>query len=122
MSEVFRSQLSGDESLVDKWILSRLNDAAKVINQALTDRAFNVAASRAFEFWLYELCDVYIVSLTSCPSGHLFELRRLRNVGSDKAYYRSQRPGTTAASGPEHSLHVSGSGFPVTPSVHAIRD
>lgn len=54
-------QPTGKESLVEKWILHRLNIAAAEINQHLTDRNFMAATISAYNFWLYELCDVYIV-------------------------------------------------------------
>jgi len=54
---------TGKESLVEKWIFHKLNIAATEINQALADRNFMQATNVAYNFWLYELCDVYIVSL-----------------------------------------------------------
>lgn len=54
---------TGNESLVEKWILHKLNIAATEVNQHLTDRNFMAATTSAHNFWLYELCDVYIVCL-----------------------------------------------------------
>ena len=54
-------QPTGKESLVEKWILHKLNVAAKELNESLTERNFMVATNAAYNFWLYELCDVYIV-------------------------------------------------------------
>ncbi|KIY63886.1 hypothetical protein CYLTODRAFT_425719 [Cylindrobasidium torrendii FP15055 ss-10] len=54
---------SGKESLVERWILHRLNAAATEINQHLEDRNFMLATSAAHNFWLYELCDVYIEAM-----------------------------------------------------------
>lgn len=48
---------------MEKWILHKLNIAATEVNQQLTERNFMVATSAAYNFWLYELCDVYIVSV-----------------------------------------------------------
>jgi len=54
---------TGNESLVEKWILHKLNIAATEVNQHLTDRNFMAATTSVHNFWLYELCDVYIVCL-----------------------------------------------------------
>ncbi|AQZ09856.1 VAS1 (YGR094W) [Zygosaccharomyces parabailii] len=51
--------LSGDESLVEKWILHKLSIAAKDINEALDKREFLPATSQIYELW-YSICDVYI--------------------------------------------------------------
>ncbi|SPO32571.1 probable VAS1 - valyl-tRNA synthetase [Ustilago trichophora] len=54
---------SGDESLVEKWILHKLNNAAKTVNENLKERNFMAATSAVYNFWLYELCDVYIEAI-----------------------------------------------------------
>ena len=54
-------QPTGNESLVEQWILHKVNVAAKEINDHLSDRNFMMATTSAYNFWLYELCDVYIV-------------------------------------------------------------
>lgn len=48
--------------MVDKWILAKLNNAAKETNKALAERSFMSATNAVHQYWLYELCDVYIVS------------------------------------------------------------
>jgi valyl-tRNA synthetase len=53
---------TGRESLVERWILHKLNVATEEINRQLAERNFMQATSAAYNFWLYELCDVYIVS------------------------------------------------------------
>ena len=63
-------QPTGNESLVEKWILHKLNLAADEINKQLTDRNFMNATGAAYNFWLYELCDVYIVSLAATHHVH----------------------------------------------------
>ena len=52
---------TGQESLVEKWILHKVNIAATEINTYLADRNFMAATTSAYNFWLYELCDIYIV-------------------------------------------------------------
>jgi len=54
---------TGNESLVEKWILHKLDIAATEINQYLAERNFMSATSSAYNFWLYELCDVYIEAM-----------------------------------------------------------
>ncbi|KAF9476104.1 hypothetical protein BDN70DRAFT_995902 [Pholiota conissans] len=54
---------SGNEGLVEKWILHKLNIAATEINVQLKDRNFMAATNAAYNFWLYELCDVYIEAM-----------------------------------------------------------
>lgn len=56
-------QPTGKESLVEKWIFHKLNLAAEEVNRCLTERNFMAATTAAHNFWLYELCDVYIVRL-----------------------------------------------------------
>ncbi|KDR72774.1 hypothetical protein GALMADRAFT_252030 [Galerina marginata CBS 339.88] len=67
LDETFVPQASpkptGNESLVEKWILHKLNIAASEINVQLTERNFMAATNVAYNFWLYELCDVYIEAM-----------------------------------------------------------
>ena len=55
------TQPTGKESLVERWIFHRLNIAADEVNRQLQQRNFMNATAAAYSFWLYELCDVYIV-------------------------------------------------------------
>lgn len=50
---------SGHESLVEKWILHKLSEASKNVNEHLDKREFSEATSAVYNFW-YDLCDVYI--------------------------------------------------------------
>ncbi|KAH7918790.1 hypothetical protein BV22DRAFT_1100140 [Leucogyrophana mollusca] len=54
---------TGKESLAEKWILHKLNIAATQINAQLEERNFMAATTSAYNFWLYELCDVYIEAM-----------------------------------------------------------
>lgn len=56
------TQLTGNESLADRWILSKLNNASIEVNKALNDNNFMSATNVVYQFWIYELCDVFIVS------------------------------------------------------------
>ncbi|KAJ6465158.1 tRNA synthetases class I-domain-containing protein [Mycena vitilis] len=51
---------TGNESLVERWILHKLNAAVLELNTQLHERNFMLATTAAYNFWLYELCDVYI--------------------------------------------------------------
>ncbi|ODV60141.1 valine--tRNA ligase ASCRUDRAFT_76650 [Ascoidea rubescens DSM 1968] len=51
---------TGNESLVEKWILNKLNQASKKINEGLENRQFMDATNSFYLFFLNELCDVYI--------------------------------------------------------------
>lgn len=53
-------QLCGKETLVERWVYHKLNQATTELNKALSERNFMAATSAAYSFWLYELCDVYI--------------------------------------------------------------
>lgn len=57
-------QPTGKESIAERWILSKLNEAAQEVNRQLADRNFMMATQAIYTFWLYELCDVYIVRPT----------------------------------------------------------
>ncbi|KAJ2786551.1 valine--tRNA ligase [Coemansia interrupta] len=52
--------VTGKESLAERWILQRLNTAARDLNAALADMSFMPATTAVHGFWLYDLCDVYI--------------------------------------------------------------
>jgi len=57
------SQLEGGESLIDKWILSKLSRAVQLSGDGLLKYEFPTYTTAVFNFWLYDLCDVYLVSL-----------------------------------------------------------
>ncbi len=48
---------------MDRWILSRLSHAISSCNEGLTNYMFPQATSALYNFWLYELCDVYLECL-----------------------------------------------------------
>ncbi|ORY75634.1 valine-tRNA ligase [Leucosporidium creatinivorum] len=54
---------TGNESLVEKWILQKLNTAAANVNANFGDRNFMKATDDVYSFWLYEVCDVYIEAI-----------------------------------------------------------
>ncbi|KZT55595.1 hypothetical protein CALCODRAFT_436976 [Calocera cornea HHB12733] len=54
---------TGHESIVEKWILNKLHIAASDVNKHLEERSFMLATTAVYNFWLYELCDVYIEAM-----------------------------------------------------------
>uniref|UniRef100_A0A914XHA5 valine--tRNA ligase n=1 Tax=Plectus sambesii TaxID=2011161 RepID=A0A914XHA5_9BILA len=56
-------KLTGSESSLDKWILSRLSSAVAACETAFSTYTFQQATTASYNFWLYELCDVYLEGL-----------------------------------------------------------
>jgi valyl-tRNA synthetase len=48
------------KTLAEKWILHKMNSAARDINKALADREFSKSTLIVYRYWYNELCDVYI--------------------------------------------------------------
>ena len=48
---------------MDRWILSRLSVCVRDSNRGFRDYDFTVTTTALYNFWLYELCDVYFESL-----------------------------------------------------------
>lgn len=46
---------------MDKWILSCLANAVSMCNTAFEEYDLPKATTAIYNFWLYELCDVYLV-------------------------------------------------------------
>jgi valyl-tRNA synthetase len=46
--------------LAERWILHKMNTAARDINVALADREFAKSSNIIYRYWYNELCDVYI--------------------------------------------------------------
>jgi len=59
---------TGKETLVEQWILSRLENCATLLNKHLESRNFLLATQCVYDFWLYELCDVYIEAMKPLSS------------------------------------------------------
>ena len=58
-------QTTGKEKLLDKWILSRLSDAVSATNDGFVIYDFQKSTTAIYNFWLYELCDIYLVCVLS---------------------------------------------------------
>ncbi|KAM4054837.1 tRNA synthetases class I (I, l, M and v) domain-containing protein [Hirsutella rhossiliensis] len=48
------------KSLAERWILHKMNSAARDINAALAEREFSKSTIIVYRYWYAELCDVYI--------------------------------------------------------------
>lgn len=48
------------KTLAERWILHKMNNAAKEINIALAEREFSKSTILVYRYWYSELCDVYI--------------------------------------------------------------
>ncbi len=48
---------------MDKWILSRLSEAVVLSNRGFTLYDFPMVTTAIYNFWLYDLCDVYLVCM-----------------------------------------------------------
>ncbi|XP_037392903.1 valine--tRNA ligase isoform X2 [Pygocentrus nattereri] len=56
-------QLCGSESVADRWILSRLCAAVALCGNGFQAYDFPAITTAIYNFWLYELCDVYLESV-----------------------------------------------------------
>jgi valyl-tRNA synthetase len=57
------AELTGEESLLERWILHKLNKAVIETNAGLTEKNFANATSAIHSFWLYDLCDVFVEAI-----------------------------------------------------------
>lgn len=68
------AQMQASPALADRWILHRLHRAVVAADQAFRNYEFSAATTAIYNFWLYELCDVYlevikpILRLSETPS------------------------------------------------------
>ncbi|WFD41451.1 valine--tRNA ligase [Malassezia psittaci] len=51
------------KSLVEQWIWNKLNETAKQLDHDMQHRTFMSATAAVYNFWLYDLCDVYIEAI-----------------------------------------------------------
>ncbi|KAM9852346.1 valine--tRNA ligase isoform 2-T2 [Aulostomus maculatus] len=58
-----KAQLCGEESVSDRWILSRLSAAVALCDNGFKAYDFPAITTAIYNFWLYELCDVYLESV-----------------------------------------------------------
>lgn len=60
---VEKAQLCGEESVSDRWILSRLCATVGLCGAGFRAYDFPAITTAIYNFWLYELCDVYLESV-----------------------------------------------------------
>lgn len=53
-------KLSGNESALDQWILSRLSSAVEACEIGMSGYNFQQVTTAVYNFWLYDFCDIYI--------------------------------------------------------------
>uniref|UniRef100_A0A673IST2 Valine--tRNA ligase n=1 Tax=Sinocyclocheilus rhinocerous TaxID=307959 RepID=A0A673IST2_9TELE len=63
LGEGFVPWLCGSESVSDRWILSRLSAAVALCDSGFQAYDFSTITTAIYNFWLYELCDVYLESV-----------------------------------------------------------
>lgn len=54
-------KLSGGEGAVERWVMSRLTAAVDQCNDGFKTYDFPAITTAIYNFWLYELCDVFLV-------------------------------------------------------------
>lgn len=55
-----KSGIARGKTLAERWILHKMNSAARDINRAIEDREFSKSTLIVYRYWYNELCDVYI--------------------------------------------------------------
>lgn len=63
-------KLQGNENVMDRWILSKLAKAVALCNGGFKSYEFPTVTTAIFNFWLYELCDVYLECLKPLFAGN----------------------------------------------------
>ncbi|VDN25128.1 unnamed protein product, partial [Cylicostephanus goldi] len=70
-------EVSGKESIMDKWILSRVAHAVERCNTDLEAYNFTQYTTTVYDFWLYDLCDIYLESVKPVISSGSDEARKV---------------------------------------------
>lgn len=53
-------EITGKESRLDLWLLSRLYTATETCNKGFEEYNFHLATSACHKLWVYEICDIYL--------------------------------------------------------------
>ena len=75
-SPTLHYKLCGSEGLMDLWILHKLNLAVEKVITSMESYNFMAATTAIFNFWMYELCDVYIEGIKPICEGTYGEERK----------------------------------------------
>jgi valyl-tRNA synthetase len=59
----------GKTSYLNTWILGKLNKAIKGMNDSLEKYEFGEATTYFYNFWYYELCDVFLEAIKPVFAG-----------------------------------------------------
>ena len=103
---------------MERWIFHKLNVASAQVNIHLEQRNFMAATTAIYNFWLYELCDVYIVCLLHYLQGNTHDNYF---TGGNETNVRSHCPSKDPRFGTADTLHVSRL-WPQAPApIHAFR-
>ncbi|VDM67703.1 unnamed protein product [Strongylus vulgaris] len=70
-------KISGEESIMDKWILSRVAYAVDRCNSDMETYNFTQFTTTVYDFWLYDLCDIYLESVKPVIASGSDEARKV---------------------------------------------
>ncbi|RCN40665.1 valine--tRNA ligase, partial [Ancylostoma caninum] len=70
-------KISGKESIMDKWILSRMACAVGRCNGEMDTYNFTQFTTTLYEFWLYDLCDIYLEAVKPVIASGSDEARKV---------------------------------------------
>ncbi|XP_069705537.1 valine--tRNA ligase isoform X1 [Periplaneta americana] len=63
-------KLVGNETVMDLWMLSRISNAVEICNKGFESYNFAAVTTACYDFWMYELCDVYLEYLKPVFQGN----------------------------------------------------
>lgn len=58
------------QNFLNSWILGKLNKVVKDVNNNFDKFSLGEAANNFYNFWLYDLCDVYLEATKPVFSGN----------------------------------------------------
>ncbi|EYB94257.1 hypothetical protein Y032_0173g387 [Ancylostoma ceylanicum] len=70
-------KISGKESIMDKWILSRMAYAVGRCNAEMDGYNFTQFTTTLYEYWLYDLCDIYLEAVKPVIASGTDEARKV---------------------------------------------
>ncbi|VDM60684.1 unnamed protein product [Angiostrongylus costaricensis] len=73
----FCNKLTGKESVIDLWILSRIAHAVDQCNSSFEAYGFAQVTTTVYDFWLYDLCDIYLEAIKPVIASGSEEARRI---------------------------------------------
>lgn len=70
-------KLTGKETRLDLWLLSRLYTATETCNKGFVDYDFHSSTSACHRLWVYEICDIYLECIKSFMRGDNEETKEI---------------------------------------------